>query len=196
MNTGIVILAAGNSSRLGRPKQLLTFGDRTLLSIVMEEALETSYRPILVVTGAYATEITEIHEHPEVTYVYNTSWESGMASSIVKGISAILDININLENIILAVADQVMIHAKIFEKLQEKHQITGKDIVACSYAETIGTPVLFNKKYFSKLLQLRGEAGAKKLLLQYPSDIELIKFENGEIDIDTEADYKNLISKQ
>lgn len=196
MNTGIIILAAGNSSRLGRPKQLLTFGSKTLLSIVMDEALKTSYKPILVVTGAHATEITEKHRSSGVLYVHNPDWESGMASSIVKGIGAILDINSNLDNIILAVADQVMIHAKIFEKLQEKHQLTGKEIIACSYSETIGTPVLFNKKYFGKLLQLRGEAGAKKLLLQYPSDIELIKFENGEIDIDTEADYKNLISKQ
>ena len=196
MKTGIIILAAGSSSRLGRPKQLLDYKGKTLLQTVINEALETSCRPVIAVLGANAKEIASQHQHDQISFVINESWENGMASSIVAGLSAIIRNNSEIESIIIAVADQAFIKMINFNNLIEKQKETGKNIIASTYAETIGTPVLFKKDYFEALLSLTGAEGAKKILKQYPQDVETVVFEHGEIDIDTETDYNNLISQQ
>ncbi|WP_316848275.1 nucleotidyltransferase family protein [Pedobacter psychrodurus] len=196
MKTAIIILAAGNSSRLGRTKQLLDYKGKTLLQTVIDEALKTDCKPIIVVLGANADEIAAKHENDQVSFVINENWESGMASSIVAGLSTLIKKNSEIDSIIIAVADQVFIKMINFKNLIEKQIETGKNIIASKYAETIGTPVLFKKDYFETLLSLKGTDGAKKILKQYPQDLETVAFEQGEIDIDTETDYNHLISQQ
>jgi molybdenum cofactor cytidylyltransferase len=196
LKTGIIILAAGSSSRLGRSKQLLDYKGKTLLQTVINEALETSCRPVFVVLGANAKEIASQHQNDQTNFVINESWEKGMASSIVAGLSTMIKNNSEIESIIIAVADQAFIKMSNFNNLIEKQKATGKNIIASTYAETIGTPTLFKKDYFEALLSLTGAEGAKKILKQYPQDVETVVFEQGEIDIDTETDYNNLISQQ
>jgi molybdenum cofactor cytidylyltransferase len=196
MKTGIIILAAGNSSRMGKPKQLLNYKGKTLLQTVIDETLKTDCKPIIVVLGANAEEIASKHNNDQIHFVINESWENGMASGIAAGLSSVIDNNIEIESVIIAVSDQVFIKMTNFSHLIEKQNETGKNIVASKYAETIGTPVLFRKHYFDALLSLKGTDGAKKLLKQYSQDVETVPFELGEIDIDTETDYNNLISQQ
>ncbi|WP_293313113.1 nucleotidyltransferase family protein [Pedobacter sp. UBA5917] len=196
MDTAIIILAAGNSSRMGKPKQLLNYKGKTLLQTVINEALKTHNTQIIVVLGSNAEEILAKHQNNQVDFVINKNWESGMASSIVAGLSSLIEKNTKIKNIIIAVADQVFIKMSTFNNLIEKHIKTGKNIIASSYAQTIGTPVFFGKDYFDALLSLKGTEGAKKLLKQYPLDVETVVFEGGEIDIDTATDYNNLISKE
>ena len=196
MGTGIIILAAGNSSRMRQPKQLLTYQGQTLLEIVSEQALQTTYRPIVVVLGAYAEEILKHHHHKEINYVTNKDWETGMSSSITTGLSAILNQQPTIKNVIIAVADQVFITSEIFKQLFAQHELTGKNIVACSYAQTMGTPVLFHKKHFQEILSLDGNEGAKSMLKKYKEDTAVIEFELGHIDIDTETDYHHLIQRK
>ncbi|WP_316826211.1 nucleotidyltransferase family protein [Pedobacter miscanthi] len=194
MHTAIIILAAGNSSRLGKPKQLLTYNGFTLLDIVIKEALKTTFRPVIVVLGAYAAEIIKSSHHPEITYVNNQEWEKGMSSSIATGLKTALILNLEIENAIIAVADQVHISSEIFETLVQTKQKSHKNIVTCAYAQTLGTPVLFNKNYFEELLKLNGQSGAKSLIQKHIDDAVSIHFEMGKIDIDTEKDYNNLIN--
>ncbi|QNR82746.1 nucleotidyltransferase family protein [Pedobacter riviphilus] len=196
MKTGIIILAAGNSSRLGRPKQLLDYKGKTLLKTIINEALETNCKPVIVVLGAYAKEIAGQHQHDQINFVINESWKNGMASSIVAGLSTLVKKNSEIESIIIAIADQPFIKMSNFNNLIEKQKETGKNIIASAYNETIGTPVLFKKDYFEALLSLKGSEGAKSILKQYPQDLETVAFEHGGIDIDTETDYNNLISQQ
>jgi len=73
-------------------------------------------------------------------------------------------------------------------------QSSGKGIIACSYAAAIGTPVLFDKKYFNYLVQLQGQQGAKKLVSEFLTDSITVNFPAGAMDIDHPADYKNLLS--
>lgn len=194
MSTAIIILAAGNSSRMGKPKQLLNYNGQTLLNIVIAQSVKTKFNPIVVVLGAYAKEIAKSSVNPGVVYAVNERWENGMSSSISFGLKTALNINPEIENVILTVADQVHISSEIFEKLNNRYQSAEKNIVTCTYSETTGTPTLFNKKYFKELLSLTGEAGAKSLIKEHSMDIASIPFELGKIDIDTETDYKNLIT--
>lgn len=171
MKTGIIILAAGSSSRLGRSKQLLDYKGKTLLQNVINEALEKNCQSVIVVLGANAEEIASKHQNDQVNLVINESWENGIASSIVAGLLTMVKNNSEIESIIIAVADQVFIKMNNFNNLIEKQKETGKNIIASTYAETIGTPVLFKKDYFEALLSLTGEEGAKKILKQYSQDV-------------------------
>ncbi|MHA4895402.1 nucleotidyltransferase family protein [Pedobacter sp. PWIIR3] len=192
MSTGIIILAAGSSSRLGKPKQLLVFRGKTLLQNVSNTALNTSCRPIVVVLGAYAEEISKIHHHPDITYVVNHNWQEGMSSSIATGISEMLHQQPDLEDIIITVADQAFIDSQIFDGLLQRRIQTSKTIIACQYGDTIGTPVLFNKTLYHQLLALTGDQGAKKIIAAQPDQLSLIEFPLGHIDIDTAEDFSKL----
>lgn len=194
MSTAIVILAAGDSSRMGRPKQLLKFNGQTLLNTVIIESLKTIFRPVVVVLGAYAVEIQQASANPDVIYSVNKDWENGMSSSISLGLKVALENNPKIEDVIITVADQAHISWEIFEELRSKQEKSQKNIVASAYAQTTGTPALFNKKYFEELLTLNGAKGAKSLIKQYVEDTTTIPFELGHIDIDTETDYNNLIN--
>lgn len=196
MSTGIIILAAGNSSRLGSPKQLLSFMGCTLLETIVSAATRTSFAPIVLVLGAYAEDILIANPKLNVNYVINQSWEHGMSSSIVAGLKKIIELEPSIENVIITVADQPFITTAVLEALLENLENTGKNIIASKYAHTLGTPVLFNKKYFGQLMSLEGNSGAKQLLNLYPDDVSAIRFDLGHIDIDTETDFKNLTEKQ
>lgn len=188
--TGILILAAGNSSRLGQPKQLLEFNGNTLLNHTLEQALKVSSSTI-VVTGSKKIEI-EKELHPSIT-CYNPNWEKGMGSSLNFGLQQLLSTFPDINNCIISVCDQPFINASIFFQLIEKQKFTDRGIVASAYSDTLGIPVLFTKKYFGELVKLSGNEGAKKLLLEFKDDVAEINFEEGATDIDTIADYEQLI---
>jgi molybdenum cofactor cytidylyltransferase len=119
-----------------------------------------------------------------------------MASGIAAGVCKAITLNNDVEKIIIAVCDQPFVSSSIFKQLYEKQEQTVQHIVACSYADTIGTPALFTQKYFDALLSLQGDEGAKKILKANEDDVALIDFPQGAIDIDTQKDYDNLLDKQ
>lgn len=192
--TGIIILAAGNSSRLGRPKQLLEYKDSTLLKNTIFEALKVENSFVIVVTGANHNLIEKELNLPEIIFSFNPEWQNGMASSIAKGIQKLLFLNPDGEQCILAVCDQPFVANSVFENLINESQKTKKGIAASAYSGTLGTPVLFHQKYFKELLELKGHEGAKKIIKKYTEDVVSVAFEKGNIDIDTEEDYSHLIS--
>jgi molybdenum cofactor cytidylyltransferase len=196
MSTGIIILAAGNSSRLGNPKQLLSFRGKTLLATTIEAAEQTPCAPVVLVLGAYANEILAAHVDLNINYIINDSWPAGMATSIAAGLSKMIDLEPNTENVIITVSDQPFVTSSIFQGLLDSWKNTGKNMIASQYAHTIGTPALFNRKYFEQLTLLKGNSGAKHILTRYVDDMTTIPFELGHIDIDTETDYKNLTQQR
>lgn len=195
MQTGILILAAGNSSRLGQPKQLLQFKGKSLLSNVVSQALEIA-QAVVIVTGSKNDEIgNEIHDLKALA-TENPNWQEGMGSSINSGLKKLLDNFPTIENVIISVCDQPFIEASIFSELISKQKDSQKNIVASAYSNTLGTPVLFTKKYFPDLIALSGNEGAKKLLDKFKEDVAQISFEKGAIDIDTIEDYEQLIKQK
>ena len=192
-NTAIVILAAGNSTRFGSTKQLLRFNGKTLLQHAIEEATEAGADPVVVVLGANANEVSASIDTTAVEIVLNNRWEEGMASGIVAGVRMASSLSEQVHNMIIAVCDQPFISSALFKQLYQTQTESQKGIVGCSYADTIGTPVLFTQQYFEHLLALHGDEGAKKLLTTFATDVATVHFPNGNFDIDTQIDYQELI---
>jgi molybdenum cofactor cytidylyltransferase len=194
--TGTVILAAGSSTRLGLPKQLLAYNGKTLLQHAIDEAANAGANPIVVVLGFKAEEIAETIKRDNVEVFININWEQGMASGISGGVGKAISLDENLEQLIITVCDQPFVTASIFNELRATQQESQMHIIASAYADTIGTPVLFTKKYFSQLQELIGEEGAKKIVKANMDDVAAVEFSQGEIDIDTVEDYDDLVQTE
>jgi molybdenum cofactor cytidylyltransferase len=192
-NIHAIVLAAGESSRLGRPKQLLEYNGRTFLQNSVQIAIASGVQKVVVVLGAHAEKIKKEIAGGDVHLVENTEWKEGMASSIRSGLQAISEIDPGVESVILMVCDQPFVTASLLNELITVHQKTGKPIVACSYENTFGPPVLFHKTIFQELLQLRGDVGARGIVSKHTGEVELIPFPKGTYDIDTDTDYARIM---
>ena len=193
-NIGVILLAGGNSSRLGRPKQLLTLEGETLLQHSLQVASASQAHPIVLVLGAQADIIKNDVDKLNLHIVQNNDWEEGMASSIRAGIKALTRIEPDAEGSILMVCDQPYVTSSLLNKLISVHQRTGKPIIASMYENTFGPPVLFHHSVFDELIQLKGDVGAKSILQKHADDVEVIPFPEGTYDVDTEADYERIKS--
>ena len=190
---GLILLAAGESSRLGRPKQLLIYNGKTLLQHSLQAARVSTLSPIVIVIGAYADTLqNEIGFFDDVHVVKNTAWKAGMASSIHCGIEALKKIAPHLEGVVLMVCDQPFVTAHLLNDLISAHQTTGKPIVASSYDDAFGPPVFFHHSLFDELLQLKGDVGARSIVRKHTNDVAVIPFPKGTFDVDTESDFKKL----
>jgi len=189
---GIVLLAAGKSSRLGKPKQLLIFEDTTLIKRAAKTALEITNKTV-VVTGALQEKVEEELNGLPVHIKYNKDYHEGIASSIRTGLTFLIKNFGELKGAIFMVCDQPYLSSWLISQLIQKAAETNSTIVAASYAGTIGTPVLFEKNFFPMLLELKGDNGAKKLIKENLNQVTTVNFSQGEIDIDTATDY-DLIS--
>lgn len=192
--TGLIILAAGPSSRLGEPKQKIILKGKSLLQRAINTAIHSACRPVMIVLGAYSNEIQGDIENEDVLIYYNSQWEEGMASSIRLGIEVLQKTQPQVSDVILMVCDQPFTDSTLLNDMIKKKAITGKEIIACSYNDTLGVPVLFDKKFFSELLLLKGQEGAKKLIITHKESVADIPFPLGSFDIDTNEDYEALIN--
>lgn len=192
--TGLVILAAGESLRLGKPKQQLLYNGKTLLQRAAAAAINSACKPVVIILGAYAEKIELQIKNLPVIIHHNCQWHEGMASSIRSGIQRLQQTEPGVSAVILMVCDQPHVSTELINDLIQKKEITGKEIVASFYDNTPGVPVLFEKKLFPELLLLKGREGAKKLLLKYQESLVSVPFPPGNIDIDTIKDYEDLIT--
>lgn len=189
-NIGIIILAAGASSRMGTPKQLLLYQGRSFLSYIVEAAIASMCHPIVVVLGANAEQIkSEVSFRVQV--VENTRWTEGMSSSIAVGMQAL--VNQNIEGVVITLCDQPFVSTQIIDQLIATYRLTGKSIVACEYAGTLGVPAFFSRAFFPELMTLGATEGAKHLIKKYSAQVFSVPFSKGAIDIDTPQDYEHLI---
>lgn len=189
--TAVMILAAGASRRLGKPKQQLLFESQTLLDRIIHTAISLQTGPVLVVHG----DDTILPKDIAIVPILNSQWQEGMATSIHAGINALEAKYPLLETVIITVCDQPFITVELFREMIALQQQTGKPIIASVYGETIGTPVLFHKSVFKELLILSGDKGARQLLKKDTDRVGLVNFPLGKIDIDTEEDYEGLIKQ-
>jgi len=183
---GVVILAAGSSSRLGRPKQLLMMEGRSLIERVCVEVLSLDTAAVVVVTGAYGEEVKAEIENLPVQVVFNAEWEEGMASSIRLGIEVLSSVQVDAA--IILVCDQVKLSSSLLVQLIDAYLSGSCKMAYCKYGQQIGVPALFDKAIFGGLLSLRGERGAKSIIQQHLAEAREILFPGGEADIDRPSD--------
>ncbi|RDV14957.1 nucleotidyltransferase family protein [Pontibacter diazotrophicus] len=192
--TGLVLLAAGASKRLGKPKQELHYQGKTLLQHAIDVAVASACKPIVMITGANAEKLSTGNMDEAIITVHNPEWQEGMASSIRLGLDKLMAVEPEVSDVILMVCDQPFVDAALLDKLIQTKQESGKGIVACAYGNTLGTPALFDKAYFTELMALSGKGGAKEFLFRYNTDTAAVPFPQGAVDIDTAADYDFLLS--
>ena len=192
---GIIILAAGESKRLGNPKQLLSFGGNTLLARVAKTASESNLSPVIAVLGANAEKIRPSLNIPNIIVVKNEDWKEGMASSIRMGLSSMLELSPQVDGIIVLVCDQPYLNQDLIKALIDAQRDSGLPAAAASYGGKLGTPALFQKSLFTELMSLSGDTGARKILERKRENVVEVEFEMGVVDIDTQEDYERLLNK-
>ena len=202
-NIGAVVLAAGGSSRLGQPKQLLTFRGETLVRRAVRAVAEAGCTPILVIVGETREAIElnlDIRDSrissfsgeegvARPTVVENAEWQRGIGTSIRRGLEQFPK---DVDAAVLVTCDQPFLDAAIVRRLIEARQQSSKPIVASSYANTLGVPALFDRSCFDALLALPDATGAKAFILAQRGEVASIPFERGEIDIDAPEDLCRL----
>lgn len=186
MSISVIILAAGRSARLGSPKQLLEYKGRTLLEHAIDVAKPLG--EVIVVTGA--APVDEHINDPDIVLLRNNQWEEGMGSSIRCGIRYVMDRG--CEAAIIMVCDQPYVTTALLGKLLGLYKAEGKGIVASVYDERPGTPALFDRSVFERLLLLRGDKGAKQVIMDHKEIASFLPFPEGITDIDTPSDYEKL----
>jgi len=191
-HTGVIILAAGSSSRLGRPKQLVEFKGKSLLQKMIDLCGPFALGSKVIVLGAHADAIRKAVDPGSFSYVINEHWEGGMGGSIRKGVEQTLELNPETGHLLFLLSDQPFVTAALLQQLLEKHGRGPQEMTASFYDEDIGVPALFSKTMFPSLLKLKGDEGAKKLMKQNEEKVAAVPFEKGTFDVDTHEDYMKL----
>lgn len=198
---GLMLLAAGASTRMGTAKQLLPFRGRSLLRYMVEEAAASCCEPMVVVLGAHADRIKlaidtiyTVENHTVKPHtVENLRWADGMGTSIHAGMTALLTLNPTLGAVVIALCDQPFVDACLLNQLVASYAVRQRPIVASAYANSLGVPALFDRSLFPKLMSLKANTGAKDLIMQHAENVEQISFPQGVIDLDTPAQYQQLL---
>lgn len=187
-----IVLAAGASTRLGQPKQLLQVNGESLLHRTIRLAEEAGCAPIFVVLGFEAERM-----HPEtadlnVRVVLNPEWQSGMGSSLRSGMEALMKESQLPQKVVLLLSDQPMLSNKILLSLVKKSAETNSLIVASSYTGRLGVPAAFRKELYPDLQKVEGDKGAREVIQLYRDQTASIDFPEGAVDIDTVQDLELL----
>lgn len=194
-----LVLAAGNSSRLGRPKQTLLYEGETLLHRAVRTALAAGCAPVLVVSGALDAELRAAVADLPCQFVHNPVWATGLGSSVAAGADALLAWAATAPNppaaLLLLLCDQPLLTADHLKALIARQRATGSAAVASAYAGVAGVPVVFGAALFDRLRRLDGVGGAGQLLKSLPpAELLTLDFPAAALDVDTPAQYAQLLA--
>lgn len=181
---GGVILAAGGSTRMGEPKQLLEVGSELLVHAAVRAALEGGCDPVCVVTGHARAEVEAAVCDLRPLLVHNEYWQRGMGSSIRLGVRAVQPVSA----VVVLASDQPAVTGETIRALIECHAQVGQPIVASHYSDTLGIPALFGQSCFMELQSLPDERGAKAVIEALPTRVMPFHFPGGAFDLDTPED--------
>jgi molybdenum cofactor cytidylyltransferase len=182
---GAILLAAGGSSRLGRPKQLEVIGAQAL--VVRQAQLLLALNPacVVVVTGAAGQEVRRALHGLPVEFVHHADWSQGMGRSIARGIEAMPE---RVRGALLLLCDQWRIEQADLEKLLKAWQLAPQKAIVSTWDGISGPPVIFPRALFQRLLRLQGDAGARPLLRRYTGGLEKVPMANAAFDLDQPGD--------
>lgn len=194
MATGIasIVLAAGESRRMGRPKALLAWADGTVLDNILHTIEEAGLAPPVVVTGAHHREISGNLRNTSALIRENPDWASGMGSSIRCGLEAALETRPDLEGLLVLLADQPLVSKTYLLQLLSTFRRNNCSIVATRYPEGGGVPAIFRRTFFEALRSPDRSGGASSLIRNAASKTLLLEPGLAGRDMDTPEKYREL----
>lgn len=196
-NIAVLVLAAGESSRMKGIKQLKKINNKTLLDITLEKVKKVFSENIFCVVGANTDKIKAEIATKNIQFIDNPNFRNGLSASIVSGINYFNEHKLNFEGLFILLADQPAIETEYLISMLDLFQENEAKIIASNYGNKLGVPVIFSKKYFSELLLITGDKGAKDFIHQRKNQVLSPKLTTNFFDIDTQEDlqhYKNSIT--
>ncbi|MCK0108386.1 nucleotidyltransferase family protein [Flavobacteriaceae bacterium S0825] len=187
-----LVMAAGSSSRMGAPKQLLPWKEVTLIEGVITKVLHLNTFKAIVVLGANEDKIVpKITSYP-IEIIHNLEWEKGLGNSIAFGIHHIKK-NYDVGGVFVTLADQPLIEATYLKVMIDLFETDKNQIIATKYQNgKLGVPALFDKSYLLELSSIDGDKGAKSILEKYANSVITTQIDTNVFDVDTDEDYKRL----
>jgi CTP:molybdopterin cytidylyltransferase MocA len=185
-----ILLAAGGSSRLGRPKQLVVFEGETLIRRAARTLVEGGCSPVIAVLGAEVSGCeTELEAMP-VDVVINRDWASGMSSSLRVGIERLQESSPGALGALISLCDQPFVTRHDIGRLIEAYFGSDARITAAKYSGQLGVPAIFPKSHFADLMNIQGDRGARGILAMHEAEVVPVGMENARVDIDTDDDLR------
>jgi molybdenum cofactor cytidylyltransferase len=189
-NIAVLILAAGSSSRMKRPKQLVKIGNKFLLEMVLSKGKSIDVKDVYCVLGANNTGIRNVVSFPNIHFLNHDNYDKGLSASIAFGVSKIALEDQSYDAILILLGDQPAIEKDYLNAMIALFSEDTTKVIASNYGNRLGVPAIFPKSYFSELQELSGDFGAKNLLNKNKEVVAFNKKTNF-IDIDTAEDLRN-----
>ncbi len=189
----VLLMAAGASTRMGRPKQLLPWNKTTLIEHQIQTLRHIS-NSVFVILGAHSEAIIPVINKTSVRIMTNPNWLEGMGNSIAFGLQKLLEEQPDCKAVLIGLVDQPLIDTHHCKQLIASFEQGQQHIVVSENpnADWWGAPVLFDRYYFSELRKLNGDVGAKKIARNYEEHVIKVKSSCSLVDIDTPEAYNRL----
>jgi len=193
---GTVILAAGESSRLGQAKQLVSFRGASLLRRATEHALALAAGPVAVVLGARTEEIRPALDGLDLLVVENPAWRQGMGTSLSTGLQELLRTSPDVHGVLIMLCDQPLVTESALRALCDAYRAGGNRITASGYAGAVGVPAIFARSLFPELLALEGGMGARTIIQRHRDSVRVVPIPEAALDVDTAEDLAELTKRE
>ncbi len=188
----ILILAAGASSRMGQPKQLLPLQEQTVVERVVTTCMDSGLGTVTLVLGAHAEEVQALVRSQAVEAVVHRDWEEGMGSSLAAGIRHILSTH-KPEHLMVVLGDQVALTGASLQTLYRVYLQSPKSMAISTFAGVAGPPAVFSSRWYEFLSKLSGDAGAKPVISTHQEEVLRVPLAVAAVDLDTPSDYEAFI---
>jgi len=186
----MIILAAGESKRLGAIKQNLPWKKTTLLGHAIEQGLSSIAEAVFVVLGSNAETIINEIDQTKITIVKNSNWQKGMGTSIACAMYYLHKKSLHFDAVLIALVDQPLIDTIHYNNLIYSLFNNNINLIATQINKRAGVPAIFASKYFTALSKLDKDYGARNILRNNQNDIQTLNIGDRIIDIDTLEAYK------
>ncbi len=191
-----LLLAAGASTRMGQPKQLLRVGGHTLLDRMLNVVLRSDLDLVLLVLGFQAQEIkqslsTGLH-HPKLRIIENKNYLDGISTSIIAGLREVEDL---FEHVMIILGDMPLISSNLINLFLREYLASNLQLGAIKLLGRRSHPVTIGRPYYDELHRLKGDMGARDLFLRYADQVCLVEPDKDfdDVDIDTMEEYLEFI---
>jgi molybdenum cofactor cytidylyltransferase len=188
-----ILLAAGESKRMGEPKQLMPVGSRVMVEQAIDNLLNSAVNEVIVVLGHRAEEITGAIADKPIKIMFNPNYRQGMSTSIIAGL---ILVDPQVQAVMLALGDQPLVDSQTINQLIDAFNNHKKGIAVPVYRGKRGHPIIFAIKYKPELLNLEGDIGGREIIRQHPNDVIEVAIDSESVitDIDTKDDYQSQLS--